>query len=518
MTSDDIKFGTLALNNIKLDELIKVDSSNGSDDIQTKRNLGANSESATGVVAPYISINGYNVTNYLINFHLDLNGFLPTIRFSFSVAETVFISVNYPKDGDIVSVYMRSPGDFYKPFRMDFKILSVDGGLSSRYSESGSDPNGSYFKFMIIAECNIPGLYTPRIKSFKSMSSSDALLEASQDINLGFSTNEKSTEDEMTWICPNYSYYDFIQEVAMRAYKDDESSFYDCWIDSYYNLNFANLGNQFSFNGDPKQEITVIPGYTNLGLKTDTAIPGAPTADPVSLPLVLTNAVGAGINPFMINGYTLTSRAGNNTNNMGYITTIGFYDETLDSKDDPTKKYVKYEIESLTTDNVPVGGMLQKGRARSNDYKEETRREWLGVLNNDPQTGEGVHKNYYHAKYQNLININDVTKMTLEVELNGYFPGIYRGQVIPVVIYVFDGGTRQQNVGKEANKKTNTDQVPTKDEFLSGLYVIIGMDVTWSETSGGMRHILSLSKRTWVANASGAIPKAFPISVQNRQF
>ena len=224
MTSEDIKLGALALNNMKLDELLKVDSSNGSDNIQTKREMGANSEASTGVVSPYISINGYNITNFLINFHLDLSGFLPAVTFSFSAAETVFISVNYPKDGDIVSIYMRSPGDFYKPFRMDFRILSVDGDVSSRYSDSGSDPNGTSFKFMIIAECNVPGLYTPRIKSFKSMPSSDALLEVSQDINLGFSTNEKATEDTMTWICPNYSYYDFIQEVTSRAYKDDESN------------------------------------------------------------------------------------------------------------------------------------------------------------------------------------------------------------------------------------------------------------------------------------------------------
>lgn len=518
MTSDDIKFGTLALNNIKLDELIGIDTANGSDDIKVKRDMGAMAETSTGVVSPFISINGYNVTNYLINFNLDLNGFLPVIRFSFSAAETVFISVNYPKDGDIVSVYMRAPGDFYKPFRMDFKILTVDGDVSSKYSKDGADPNGSYFKFLIVAECNIPGLYTPRIKSFKSMPSSDVLLEVSQDINLGFSTNEKATEDTMTWICPNYSYYDFIQEIVSRSYKDDESSFYDCWIDSYYNLNFANLGNQFSFSGDPKQEIVIVPGYTNLGAKTDLAFPGVSAPEPVNVPLILTNAVGAAVNPFMINGYTLTSRAGNNTNSMGYITTIGFYDESLESSDDPSKKYIKYEIESLTTDNVPVGGILQKGRARSDDYKEETRREWLGVLNNDPQTGEGVHKNYYHAKYQNLININDVTKMTLEVELNGYFPGIYRGQVIPVAIYVFDTGVRQQNVGAEANKKLNTDMVPTKDELLSGLYVVMGMDVNWSETSGGMKQILILSKRTWVANASGSIPKAYPISIQSRQF
>ena len=142
----------------------------------------------------------------------------------------------------------------------------------------------------------------------------------------------------------------------------------------------------------------------------------------------------------------------------------------------------------------------------------------MGVLNTDPQTGEGVHKNFYHAKIQNLININDVTKMTLEVELSGYFPGIYRGQVIPVVIYVFDGGARQQNTGNMPNKAPNTTQTPTKDEFLSGLYVITGMNVSWSAMSGGMSQRLILSKRMWTANSSGAAPKAFPISIQSRQF
>ena len=46
MTSEDIKLGALALNNMKLDELLKVDSSNGSDNIQTKREMGANSEAS----------------------------------------------------------------------------------------------------------------------------------------------------------------------------------------------------------------------------------------------------------------------------------------------------------------------------------------------------------------------------------------------------------------------------------------------------------------------------------------
>jgi hypothetical protein len=512
MTEKDIKINSIALNNIKLDELLKVDNSEGSNDPKVQRETNASEEKSTGLLSPYVYINGYNITRFMKNFNLDLAGFMPVVTFSFSAADTIFMSVNYPKDGDIVSVYIRSADNYYKPFRMDFLILTVDGDVSSAYSDLGSDPEGDYFKFTIVAECYIPGLYKQRIKSFPNMPSIDALLEVSQDINLGFSTNDKSTNDIMSWICPNYSYYDFIQEISIRAYKDDEVSFYDCWIDSYYNLNFVNLGTQFAFEGECKEECYFIPGYTPKNPKVDT-LPGEATPEITSSRLLLTNFIGSEITPFFINGYTLTSRAGDNSNKMGYITNIGFYDD-IDQPGNPKQKYVKYDIESITTDNVSAGTMLQKGRVRSQEYKDETRTEWLGVLNRFSD-GSGVHQNYLHSKYQNLININDVTKLTLEVELSTYYPGIIRGQVIPVAIYVSKGGNRQQNVGNVANNKPNTTLQPTLDNFLSGNYVVMGMEVYWT-TSGGMREKLILAKRTWKANSSGASAKAFPISIRNK--
>lgn len=517
MLVDSTKIVGLALNNMKLDELIQNDRANGSSNPDLQRELGAGQDKSTGLNSPFMTINGYSVSKYLDSFSLDLNGFLPVVRFSFSPAETVFISVNYPKDGDIVSVYMRAPGDLYNPMRMDFKVLSVSGDVSSKYSPSGTDSNGTFFRFHIIAEAYIPGLYSPRIKSFGRSNSADVLLEVSQDLNLGFATNEKTTNDVMRWLCPNYSYYDFIQEVCLRAYKDDEQSFFDCWIDPYYNLNFVNMGNQFAFDGDPKQEVLIIPGYSNGGLKADSAVPGTPTPEPSKVPLVLTNSIGAGVVPFFINGYTLTSRAGNNTNQYGYITEIGFYDEEAEEAE-AAGKYVKYDMETQTTDNVKPGAILQKGRARDNEYKNETRREWFGVLNYFPDIDDGVHQNYYHATVQNTINLSDVSKMTLEVEIAAYFPGIIRGMVIPVSIYVFDAGMRQQNVGNLSNKDKNTGMNPTIDNFLSGNYVVTGMEVYWSKFSGGMKQRLTLSKRTWTANSSGTIPKAFPISIQTGQF
>jgi hypothetical protein len=517
-TYNDTRIFSLALNNMKLDEMLGVDGSDGSNNIKRLRESSVIHDKYFGLHFPYISINGYNVSRFLDNFFLDTSGFLPVVNFTFSPSETVFISVNYPKDGDIVSVYLRSPGEIYQPLRMDFKILSVLGDVSSKYSPNGIDSNGRYFKFNIVAECYIPGLYTARIKSFKSQNSSDCLLEVSQDLNLGFSTNERSTVDKMTWLCPNYSYYDFIQEVCNRAYKDDESSFFDCWIDLYYNLNFVNLGTQFSFDGICKEIVRIVPGYSSAGTQTDSAFPGTPTPDPINVPLIFNNSTGLGTIPFFINGYTLISYSGANSNAMGYITEIGFYDETSTEKN-PSKKYVKYDIESQTPEDITTGLVLQKGRARDKKYKEEKRREWMGVLNSNPGQKEGVHVNYFQAKYQNLINLNDSNKMYLEIELDNYFPGVYKGQVVPVSIYVFDGmDMRQQNVGNLANRSSNNDLQPTKDEFLSGNYVIMGIQLNWNKYGGGIKQKLILGRRSWQLNSSGAIPKAFPISIKNRKF
>lgn len=517
MNIDDIKIISLALNNMKLDEMLKVDKSGGSEDVQKLRDTGETSQYSIGLESPYILINGYPVSKGLTKFHLSLNGFLPVIRFSFDVIEPLFISVSYPKDGDIVSVYLRSPGDLYNPMRMDYKILSVDGGVSSKYSSTGSDPDGINFKFSIVAECYIPGLYSPVIKSFSNKSSSDVLLEVSQELNLGFATNENATVDEMTWICPNYSYYDFISDVCTRSYKDDETSFFDCWVDQYYNVNFVNLGTQFAFQDDPKQDVMFIPGYTSDGIKPDANIPGSASAAPTVTPFVLTNMMGAGITPFFINGYTLTSKSGNVSNYSGYVNTIGFYDENT-TVETPPEKYIKYDMESQTPENIETGTILQKGRARDNEYKNETRREWLGPINiNVDPTYGGVHKNYYHTKMQNIINILDVNKLTLEIEMSSYFAGVIKGQVVPVAIYAFDGGPRQQNTGNLPNKESNKTMSPTLDLFLSGNYVVLGVEIYWSP-SGGLRQKLNLSRRAWTANSSGALPKAFPISIQSGQF
>jgi hypothetical protein len=499
----DIRINQIALNNMKLDQQFLSVGSAGEGDSKT------NAGERTGVDKPYITINGYAISNFLMSFNLDLTGFLPVINFSFYAGNPSFISLHYPKDGDLVSVYIASPEGYYKPLRMDFNILTVRSNVSSKYSPTGKspDPLGKEFRFNITAEARIPSLYTPVIKSFREKNSYETLLEVSQDLDLGFSTNESSTEDRMTWICPNYSYYDFIQEVCLRSYKDDEESFFDCWIDQYYNLNFINLGSQFSYDKLVEEEIVYIEGYySQENYKPDVYLSGEAKLPIEKTLLLLRNFLDSSRFPFAINGYTLVSNSGTNVNKTGYIVNIGFYDENVE-EEDPKNKYVNYDIESITSDNIIKGQIIQKGRGNDDEYKREKRREWVGVLNRKDETG-GVHLNYHHSKYQNLINYNDCTKFFLKVELIGYYGGIYRGQVVPVHIQVSRTGLRFDKVGNTGPDKGPQPESVKTDNFLSGNYVVMGVEVFWDLS--GFKQVLHLAKRNWVVNRASILPKAYP--------
>jgi hypothetical protein len=506
-----IEVRAIASNNIKIDQIVDlVRSPDGSGEV-TKQLTADNMDATLGNRTPLVVINGYQVTRFLENFSLDMNGFMPVVSFTFTALESAFLSSSYPKDGDIVSVYIRSSEETYKPIRMDFNILDVDAALSSKMSENGldSDALGKNLRFTIVAECRIPELYTHKSRSFRASSSFETLLEISQDLNLGFSTNDSDLNDTMNWICPNYSYYDFIADVTRDAYKDD-NSFFMTFVDCYYNLNFINLGNQFLFSGDPQQ--TALFRVSVKDITVDAFLPGSSNPEPKKVPLVISNSWAIGSVPFAISGYILVSGAGQKSNKTGYFTRISYYDENNQTSN-LEDKVVSYDIQSGTPDAIGIDTILQKGRARENIYRNERRIEWLGVVNEYSEDNPGTHPNYFHARYQNLMNIEDATKLILKVELLTYYAGIYRGQVLPVQIYVFNNSDRRkQNVGNLENGDIPPGDAPVLDRFLSGNYVVMGMEINWDE-SRAMKQVLTLAKREWTINTSGNLPKYSPLVV-----
>ena len=260
MAADQIIINNLARTSIQLDQLVVPNRTGGENQGLDDALMDADDKSFGGY-RPVVFINGYFVDKYLSHLELDMTGFLPEIRFQFSMDNPMFLNINYPKDGDIVSVYFRSWVSVYRPLRMDFNVLTVKSGVSE-------NPEGTNITFNILGECRIPALYNEVSKAFRNSTSYDVLFQVSQDLDLGFSANETEVVDTMTWICPNMSYYDFIREVVSRSYKDDRS-FFTAFIDCYYNLNFVNLNNQIT-TSDVIQECRVVRGSAT-GTADDTA-------------------------------------------------------------------------------------------------------------------------------------------------------------------------------------------------------------------------------------------------------
>jgi len=495
MANPEIEIKSITKASIKLDPIATFDRTKEGEfdktvvfDVDSKK---------VGYKKPYISINGVRVDTKLISFELETNGFLPVCSFSFVMTDGIFLSAGYPKDGDIFSIYIRAVGDVYKPIRMDFNILSV-GGSPINIIEDNSD--GIDQTFSVLGECRIPGLYTQRTKAFRAKTSCETLLEVSQDLGLGFSTNDMGLTDNMTWICPNFSYYDFIMEVSQHSYKDD-FSYYDVWVDVYYNLNFVNLGNQFSIRKMEAENIKALSTGRGGNLDDDSIIPGMELGF-LEIPLIFSNRdENRGLSIF-IEGYTLLSDSGQNANKSGYVSEIQYYD----SEREENGGYGKYEIEAITTSDIGENTYLQKGRSTENLYKEEKRTIWAG----SSKTGDSAttHINYNHAEVQNEINILDSMKFRLVIEFSRYLPFAYRGQVIPVEIYVKEQGKRKGNSGDGLQ---SNDGKPVLDKFLSGLYVISGYEAFYDDQERTIKQRFNLRKKTWVLNTSGNFPKYYPI-------
>ena len=128
MASEKAVIRNYAKTGIVLDELAMPNRSGNKE--SPDMTLRDSDDKQYGYYKPLIFLNGYFVDKFLLSFELDLNQVLPTLRFKFYTGAATFLSISYPKDGDIVSVYIRSNVPVYKPFRMDFNVLSVDSGRS----------------------------------------------------------------------------------------------------------------------------------------------------------------------------------------------------------------------------------------------------------------------------------------------------------------------------------------------------------------------------------------------------
>tara|TARA_R110001592_G_scaffold120545_3_gene325023 strand:- start:100280 stop:101755 length:1476 start_codon:yes stop_codon:yes gene_type:complete len=470
---------------IELDELAMPDVESGS----------ANSEglsmkekpSKFSSITPMIQINRYEIqTDRLISFKLRNTGFYPTCRIIFDDVDSFFLSRNFPKDGDLIQLNIRSQGDetTFKPIRIDFIITSISPG--------GGGGGVSANRFIVEGQMNVPNLFTETNEVY-SDTSFNTLLSVAERLGLGYASNVDETSDSMVWINPNDTTEKFIKDTVANSYLDDES-FFTAYIDPYYYLTFVDVNKFFGQDG----EIEISKEFFQN--QPDTAgIEGA-SGESDDFPNILSNILQLQGKSRYISKHQLINNSGSVTKNNGYKR----YSQHWDL---PNKNFISEFVDPLITDSettLPATkGRLLDGEVEG-PRNEQIRYKYLGMQS------ENVHDEYMYSVILNYQNLVEVTKLGMVIELDTANPALLRYSRIYCHILEYDPAVKEvllspSDSGLENNPNQQEREVPTEtdadengggivNEFLSGYYVISGLEYILTNP-GGVRMKLYLQRR-----------------------
>jgi hypothetical protein len=488
---------------IQLDDLVLDDLFEGtSDELGAQKNVktGRQYQKDLGTGYPFININNYVFnTQEIVEFTLDAMGFIPRVRVKVNLTNTgVFKSQSFPKDGDIMSVFIRAKNDAFKPIRNDYVITSVDAG------KGASEGRGS--TIVMEGELFIPHIYDEVIKSYNNTSFL-VLQNICNDLGLGFATNETSTSDSQNWICAGDTLYDFIQHVALHSYKDDKS-FYKVFIDVYYHLNFINVNNQIA--GEGKLAAALLDTTQMKDFQSDDNFEKGSQTETKKLLTDIDSLAGTNM---YIRQYTVQNNSSQISKKWGYKSFAQFFDQ---------KSVQQWEIfvDPIVTDGAAANKILLKGRpypkapdgkAAEKYWLTQNRKYWMGIQYKD------VHDKYIYAKLWNERNNEELNKLYIEADVERWNPNIYRGEKIPLILI-----TQGDIFKRKADAAPDEAQIPgsetpvVADQLYSGYYMVDGLKIYYTMSAEStdyenppkepvptMYEVFRLSRREWPVPSTG---------------
>jgi len=460
---------------IKIDKLVLDDLFTGTSDRGSIP--GKQYQNELGVDYPFISINGYTFDSGEIQlFRIDATDFAPTVTFVFRLTKTdLFMSQAYPKDGDLLSVFIRAKNNVFKPIRNDYIIKNVQSSGGITENRGGTTT--------ITGELFIPHIKDQIIKSYKGTSFS-TLNSIAKDLGLGFATNETSTNDSQVWLCPNNTWEEYIKEICIASWKD-ENSFFKCFIDVYYHLNFINVNNQLE--GDGQMGAGILDNTIMRDFYSNDV--GSVESSQQSVRKFLTNIESAAGTNMYVQSYKTKNESSKIHEKYGYKYNVQFFDMK-------SLKYWNLAIDPKTSDGSETKKIILKGRvfpkkedqkdingrspSQEEYWKTQNKFVWKGIQSSN------VHDKYVYATAHNERNLLELKKLYIEADVERWNPNIYMGEKVPIALITQTDTAKAQldAQGEDATIMEASDANPVVlDQFYSGYYMINGMKITFNADS-----------------------------------
>jgi len=364
--------------------------------------------------APFVYYNGIHIEYKDISFFkLYHEGILPAIKIICTDRNGVFTDNGFPLDDTIISIFLYSRSERLKSIKMDFKITNF------------KDIGG---QFSIQGIIDVPGLYLSKFQSYSKKSSFNALKELAKECKMGFCSNVSDTDDVMTWINPGKKRHEFIKDILNNSYKSDESYMF-CYIDFFYNLCYVDLEKEYRRDNSNDKQIST----DNKSQFTESQ-----NQDEIS-ELILSTDHSIRESNSWIEKYTINNKSTQISINTAYSTSTKFYDSS-------NKELLIFDIDSLS-DRANESIVLKAKPQDEEFYKENIQNIWTGKYEpfND---GEGnVHNNFNYSPIQNEININEMSKIELNIDIPNPNFNIYLTQKVKVLLLKDAPGVNQSSFG-----------------------------------------------------------------------
>ena len=432
----------------------------------------------TGSDAPYVMINQVPISNSIESLIIDETGKIPTIRIIFEDVEGAISGPNYPANNPILSVYIKSGNEKYAAISADFIITSIKSDLDN---VANPDAVGIYPTYIMSGELYVPKMYNNFSKSYSNLSSKEAMRSLAQDLDLGFTELDIETNDNMTWINPNRDGSWFMDHIAKHAYSS-EDSFWDVFIDRYYNITFLDVSNQLVEIpvGDVEKAFLDAPNSSEINPNKSLQ----DTEDDNDFYsnftyLMLTNKDQLKGSSNYITNFLLEGDLGRILKNKGFRKKVYYYDHI--SEED---KKISYWINSSV-----IKGKSENSRLVPNDstLRSNLVKKWINIDYGN------THREWNSAAIQNDHNLSELKKINLRVETSGVNFAIARGFAVPVTIFksliqasrqeVFTtDGTNPEEAQKEEGFEFEDDPLSiTIDQYLTGTYYVSGTKIIYDK-------------------------------------
>jgi len=438
-----------------------------------------------GTFAPLITINNYHFSeSEITSFTLSSEDYLPTVSLVIKTRSSIFRLRHNVLDGTLVSIYIRSNNQTFKPIKADFLVTQLN-------TTKSKDKEGSSITYYIEGVLHIPNFFKDTCKSYKNKTSMETLIAIAHDYGLGFVTqideNTKNPinkmDDKMTWLCYNEPLVVFSQEVAQHSYWN-EKTFYDSWIDYHYNLNFIDVNKIVSVSDDTiiRDSVTEINWIQETGSFDKTQY--------AATKLILTNSADALMTTQYFNSFEQHNNANMINAIQGYKQKLVSYSELETEANKKDKRIEIYERMNLKTEGAEKDKIMMLGRAGENYYRSQVRVNWLGMTRNI----NNVHANYHKAKIHNINNLKELNKMNVVLHMPNVNFSIHKGMMIQCLFFLEEDEYSIRVGGNAKDKGRQLGKVV--DRSLSGNYYVKSVNYEWKQTNGFSQQVV-ITRREW---------------------